>query len=76
MSYYRFPVPGGEFVIQGGHSWQITFNGIQIGGHFDAPEDALRAVERRRAALVPGPDLSGVPTPPTDLRSWSTKYVA
>lgn len=71
MSYFRFEVPGGEFVLRGEPSWHITFNGIQIGGLYPLPEDAVIAVDRRRNALVPGPDLTGVPNPPLDISAWT-----
>lgn len=72
MSYYRCEVPGGEFVLRGDHFWQITFNGIQIGGLYRLPHDALDAVKRRRQAEIPGPDLTGVPNPPADISGWAT----
>ena len=70
MAYYRYEVPGGEFVIRGDHFWQITFNGVQIGGLYRHPHEALEAVLRRREATVAGPNLDGVPNPPMDLAGW------
>ncbi len=72
MGYYRYQVPGGEFVVRGEHYWQITFNGVQIGGLYRAPHEALEAVGRRREACIPGPNLHGVPNPPMDLAAWTT----
>lgn len=69
--YYRYQVSGGEFVVRGDHYWQITFNGVQIGGLYRAPHDAIEAVQRRREATVPGPSLHGVPNPPLDLADWA-----
>ena len=76
MGYYRYAVPGGEFVIQGEHFWQLTFNGIQIGGLYRCPEEALEAVSRRREAEIPGPHLGGIPDPPTDLQCWDCRRQA
>ncbi len=70
MNYYRYEVPGGEYVVQGDQFWQVTFNGIQIGGLYRSPEDAVHAVHRRRSKELPGPDLTGVPDPPADLAAW------
>ena len=72
MAYYRYEVPGGEYVVQGDHFWQITFNGVQIGGLYRTPDDAVRAVSKRREAAVPGPNLDGVADPPLDLERWLT----
>jgi hypothetical protein len=70
VAYYRFEVLGGEFVIQGERHWQLTFNGIQIGGLYRCPEDALCAIERVRCAKLAGPNLAGIPDPPADLAEW------
>ena len=72
MAYYRYAVRGGEFVLQGDHYWQVMFNGIQIGGLYRHPQDALHALDRRRKAQLPGPDLTGIPDPPWDLQAWQT----
>ncbi len=72
MAYYRFEVPGGEFVLQGDLYWQVMFNGIQIGGLYRHPQDALHAIGRRREALLAGPDLTGIADPPRDLQAWET----
>lgn len=71
MGYYRYEVPGGEFVLRGDHHWQVTFNGVQIGGLYRHAEDALAAIGRRRRADVPGPDLSGIEDPPLALTAWN-----
>jgi hypothetical protein len=72
MAYYRFVVPGGEFVLRGECHWQITFNGVQIGGAHATAGDALTAVKRRREGSVVGPVLDGAPDPPQDLLMWSS----
>lgn len=69
--YFRFEVPGGEFVLRGDNVWNITFNGIQIGGQYPSMQEAVRAVDRRRSTLVSGPDLTGVPDPPLDITRWT-----
>ena len=74
MGYYRYEVPGGEYVLQGDHYWQITFNGVQIGGLYRRPEDAFAALDRRRAAEIPGPNLADVPNPPADLGAWQSTH--
>ncbi len=70
MGYYRHEVPGGEFVIEGDRHWRITFNGVQIGGLYPRVDEAIAAVDRRRARRVAGPDLTGVPNPPPELTLW------
>lgn len=70
MAYYRFVVRGGEFVLRGERHWQITFNGIQIGGAYATAKDALSAVKRRREGKVVGPVLDGAADPPLDLLMW------
>lgn len=72
MGYYRFVVLGGEFVLRGELHWQITFNGVQIGGAYGTVGDALSAVRRRREGKVVGPVLDGAPDPPQDLLMWSS----
>ena len=76
MGYYRYQVRGGEFVLRGDLYWQVTFNGVQIGGIYRHAQDALAAVARRRAAEVPGPDLSGIEDPPHDLAAWTLPRAA
>jgi hypothetical protein len=70
--YYRHKVEGGEFVLRCEGAWRVTFNGVQIGGIYPTPQDAVHAVTRRRQGLIPGPDLTGVSHPPADLSSWET----
>ncbi len=72
MGYYRFEVPGGEFVVQGDRYWQLTFNGVQIGGLYRTAQDALGALTRVRSGQGVGPNLTGIADPPFDLRRWTT----
>ena len=71
MAYYRYPVSGGEFVLLGSRYWQLTFNGVQIGGLYRTPQDALEAIDALRGSPdverlattikneVGGPDIRG-----------------
>ena len=70
IPYYRFRVPGGEYVLRRESHWHLTFNGIQIGGAYEHSQDAIAAVSRRRNATVPGPNLDGIPDPPEYLGEW------
>jgi hypothetical protein len=73
MAYYCYRVLGGEFVLCVDRYWQVTFNGVQIGGLYRDPLDALAAVEKRRHGEVPGPNLEGVPDPPADPATWPAR---
>ena len=73
MAYYRYPVSGGEFVLLGSRYWQLTFNGVQIGGLYRTPQDALDAIGRRRQGHIPGAHLDGIIDPPPDLARWDTR---
>jgi hypothetical protein len=69
-AYYRFEVPGGEFVMRGDRNWQLAFNGVQIGGLHRAPQEALGALARLRSGRDVGPSLSGIVDPPHELERW------
>ena len=71
MAYFRHAVQGGEYVLRGDRFWQLTFNGVQIGGLYRAPDEALTAIDKRRSGVLAGADLTGIPDPPADLRSWA-----
>jgi hypothetical protein len=73
LGYYRYEVPGGEFVLEHHRGWRIAFNGVQIGGLFSEVAEALAAVARRRECKLPGPDLTGVPNPASDLTLWHAR---
>jgi hypothetical protein len=70
--YYRWAVPGGEFVLQGEDGWLISFNGIRIGGVHRCVADAIEAIYRCRTFKVPGPNLQGIVDPPCALDDWQT----
>lgn len=72
MAYFRYEVPGGEFVIQGDEDWIITFNGVRIGGLYPCADDAVAAIDLARSARVIAPNLQGVVNPPRDLTQWQT----
>jgi hypothetical protein len=73
MAYYRFEVSGGEFVLRREGEWQLTFNGVQIGGLHRAPQEALSALARLRSGQGAGPNLCGVDDPPRNLDRWMTQ---
>jgi hypothetical protein len=72
MAYFRYVVNDGEFVLRGTDVWQITFNGVQIGGASREPQEALAMIARRRKGEIVGPHLDGVADPAEDLAAWQT----
>jgi len=77
MAYYRYVLEGGEFVIEGARAYRITFNGVQIGGAYNSPQEAIGAIDARRSGRIAGPQLSGVADPSGNLDAWcqgTTRY--
>jgi hypothetical protein len=72
MSYFRYLVTSGEFVIRGPDHWRITFNGVQIGGACRTPEEAIAMIARSRHGEIVGPHLTDVPDPAEDLAAWQS----
>lgn len=72
MSYFRYEVTAGEFVLHGGGDWRITFNGVQIGGTCRTPADAIAMITRSRNGEIVGPHLADVTDPAQNLAEWQS----